>query len=189
MAARRVAVSAAEIAQLRFEYEETATPVEAIAARRGWARSTFYARARAWGFGPRKYLQQRCASDAGPPAPGAALADQLQRTVERELDAIATILAKLPAGDERAAQAERAARTLASLTRTLNEVARLRREQAEAAPAHGAQDPMADDNDMPRDIDDFRRELARRIDAFVASRTHPGAADEADAADGGALEP
>ncbi len=28
-----------------------------------------------------------------------------------------------------------------------------------------------DDDDMPRDIDEFRRDLARRIDAFVASRT------------------
>ena len=28
-----------------------------------------------------------------------------------------------------------------------------------------------DDDDMPADIDEFRRDLARRIDAFVASRT------------------
>ncbi|MDO8878357.1 MAG: hypothetical protein Q8M24_04505 [Pseudolabrys sp.] len=34
--------------------------------------------------------------------------------------------------------------------------------------------PIDDDDDMPRDIDEFRLDLARRIDAFVASRTDAG---------------
>ncbi|HZL30742.1 MAG TPA: hypothetical protein VFC54_06735 [Pseudolabrys sp.] len=34
-----------------------------------------------------------------------------------------------------------------------------------------------DDDDMPRDIDEFRRDLARRIDAFVASRSDAADAD------------
>ena len=37
-----------------------------------------------------------------------------------------------------------------------------------------------DDDDMPADIDEFRRDLARRIDAFVASRADAGD-DRADA--------
>jgi hypothetical protein len=56
---------------------------------------------------------------------------------------------------------EQTARALASLTRTLRELnGLLSQRQAAAA-----------DDDMPEDIDAFRFELARRIDAFVASRT------------------
>ncbi len=38
---------------------------------------------------------------------------------------------------------------------------------------------MDPDYDMPADIDEFRNELARRIDAFVASRTDEGDAERA----------
>ena len=41
--------------------------------------------------------------------------------------------------------------------------------------------PMDSDYDMPADIDEFRNELARRINAFVESRTGRGDADGADA--------
>ncbi len=77
---------------------------------------------------------------------------------ERELDAIDSILSVLGAADS--AEAERSARTLASLARALKEVMRL------AAPEQ-ASDPD-DDDPMPRDLDEFRRELARRIEALAA---------------------
>jgi hypothetical protein len=87
-----------------------------------------------------------------------ALAVRVQRVVERELDAIDSILSVLGAADS--AEAERSARTLASLARALKEVMRL------AAPEQ-ASDPDEDDP-MPRDLDEFRRELARRIEALAA---------------------
>lgn len=163
--AQRIVASQAQIAQARFEWEETEIATGDIARRLGWSRTTLYARAKALNFRPRR---------AAAPA-DAAIAAQLERTVERELAAIARILAKLPAGDERAAAAERAARTLASLTRTLNEVQRLRREAAEPAPASAEAEP----DDMPRDIEEFRRELARRIEAFVAGRADAAVPDDA----------
>lgn len=87
-----------------------------------------------------------------------ALAVRVQRVVERELDAIDSILGVLGAADS--AEAERSARTLASLARALKEVMRL------AAPEQ-ASDPDEDDP-VPRDLDEFRRELARRIEALAA---------------------
>lgn len=94
-----------------------------------------------------------------PEATGAeALAARVQRVVERELDAIDQILGAIGAADP--AEAERSARTLASLARALKEVMRL------AAPDETAD---ADDDDpVPRDLDEFRRELARRIEALAA---------------------
>ena len=74
----------------------------------------------------------------------------------------------------------RRARTLAILTRTLHVLARLRG----GATTQG----LRHDDDIPADIDEFRRDLARRIDAFVAAETHrqdaqgdsrPAALDEA----------
>jgi hypothetical protein len=87
-----------------------------------------------------------------------ALAQRIQRVVERQLAAIDRVLGAIGASDS--AEAERSARTLASLARALKEVMRL------TAPEE-ARD--ADDDDpMPRDLDDFRRELARRLEALAA---------------------
>ena len=66
---------------------------------------------------------------------------------------------------------ERAARTLANLTATLQKLSPLRGGVPLTASHTGN-----DYDDMPADLDEFRRDLARRIDAFVASRTDPGGA-------------
>ena len=63
----------------------------------------------------------------------------------------------------RVCSTERSARVLAALTRTLRELNGLLRQCA--APAGNA----AHDDDMPEDIDQFRLDLARRIEAFIAS--------------------
>ena len=83
----------------------------------------------------------------------------------KELTTVETMRASLGAEPLRPMDAERTARTLSILTQTLHALTRLR---GGAAPDSGSHD---DDHDMPRDIDEFRRDLARRIDAFVASRT------------------
>jgi hypothetical protein len=86
------------------------------------------------------------------------LADRLERAVEKELTVVERTLSDDP---------DRTARTLASLTATLSKIRSLR---ASDAPAK-----QQFDDDMPEDIDEFRRELARRIDAFVDSRAEEAA--------------
>jgi hypothetical protein len=94
---------------------------------------------------------------------------RIERLVEKEIAAEEALRAQLGAVPRPPAEAERAARTLSILTQPLHALARLR--SGETGPAWN------DDDDMPADIDEFRRDLARRIDAFVASRTEPCDAD------------
>jgi len=75
---------------------------------------------------------------------------------------------------------ERDARALAVLVKTLRELTALDPQQPNpktAAPAEGD----ADDDAIPRDMDEFRRELARRMDAFVDARLGRGVPGDADA--------
>ena len=107
------------------------------------------------------------ARPAAPEPTRADLAVSITQAVERELAAIDAVLARLGtsrlgADEEGAGEAERTARTLASLARALKELKQLDARRTEPS---GLQC-----DDMPRDIDEFRRELARRMDALVASR-------------------
>jgi hypothetical protein len=87
---------------------------------------------------------------------------------------VETMRASLGKEPLRPMDAERTARTLSVLAETLS---KLRRQRLAATPQAGSDH----DNDMPADIDEFRNELARRIRAFIASRTDRGDAG-ADAA-------
>jgi hypothetical protein len=196
MGAKRIEVDPETQKHARYLYEYTDAPVSDIAEVLGMSRGTTFLRIKEWGWTRRLQVaprmprrpplalaasastpQTRTAADAQGETPAEADAsstvEQLARTVERELEAIDKVLAGLPPGEERPAQAERVARTLASLTRTLNEIRRMRH----PAPAF-TQDPdgpavvaaLEKYDDLSRDIDEFRRALARRIDAFVASR-------------------
>jgi hypothetical protein len=101
--------------------------------------------------------------DTGAPDDG-AIVPRLQGAVARVLPAIEAAVARLAAAPAHPHEMERAARSLAALTRSLRELNGLLAEHRPPA--------AADDNDdMPEDIEAFRFELARRIDAFVASRT------------------
>ena len=105
--------------------------------------------------------------DAGACGEGrdSTITPRLQSAVARVLPAIEATVATLAAGATHPRELERAARVLAALTRTLRELnGLLSQRQAAAADAD-------DDDDMPEDIDAFRLDLARRIDAFVAART------------------
>ena len=90
-------------------------------------------------------------------------AERIERLVLKEIEVEEAKRAQLGALPRAAAEAAATARTLAILTHTLHALQRLRLGQPGAR--------YDDHDDMPRDIDEFRRELARRIDAFVASRT------------------
>jgi hypothetical protein len=133
-------------------------------------------RAKAWrehaGVAP---AVSRCDGAVDPPATisRAVMAGRVRDMVAREIEAVERVLDVL--APEGPGDAERAARTLASIARTLRELSLMNDtgEQPEAA--------TADDDDSPRDLDEFRRELARRINAFVDERTGAGLPVDADA--------
>jgi hypothetical protein len=86
---------------------------------------------------------------------------QLHRAVLDELAAIETMRTH----SRSAGGSARTARTLANLTETLQRLQRMQPSPANTGP---------DDADIPIDIDEFRNELARRIDMFVMQRTDAG---------------
>ena len=91
-----------------------------------------------------------------------AIAARIQGVVEREMDAVERVLDKLGPAD--GVEAEHCARTLASLARTMHEIAALARPDDVTPPDE------ADDDAIPRDIDALRNELARRIHAIIDAR-------------------
>jgi hypothetical protein len=102
--------------------------------------------------------------DAGAPDAGnpGEIVPRLQSAVARVLPAIEATVVRLTAEPMPPREMEQAARALSSLTRTLRELnGLLGRHQA----------PAADDDPVPDDIDEFRAELARRIEAFIAEET------------------
>lgn len=104
-----------------------------------------------------------------PPATGIALVERVTRSVERELSQIEVIIGGNHVNKDRRTEAERRARTLASLARTLNELRRLRTDEDKLKPR---------DDDRPRDLDELRRTLSRRLDEMVRGRTQVPAGDD-----------
>jgi hypothetical protein len=96
---------------------------------------------------------------------GRALVTRVARAVERELTEIETIVGKTKSRTD----AERRVRTLASLARTIGEVIRLREQQ------QARRDD--DDDTVPRDLDEFRDTLARRLEQIIAARSLRTAGD------------
>src|SRR5450631_856034 len=170
------------VAEGRRLYEQTRVPVPEIAALLGVSGATLQVRITEWGWRRRRYdtrsidrvLAQR--APAKPDVPGDTapvsgqvlplgridIAARVQDVVERELKAVERVLDVLGPSDR--GEAECTARTLASLSRTLRELAFINRtEETATSDDH-------DDDAIPRDIDEFRYELARRIHAFVDAR-------------------
>lgn len=169
----------AEIVRL---YTRTLTPVRDIAALMNVSRKTIENRVRLWGLPKRKVTSRPIemlhamrgavmaeasagairaapvAADARA-AQRAAIAVRILEAVENQLDAVQRVLEVLEPADKD--ETERTARTLASISRTLREAAALN--QPEDAASHD--DP--DDDPVPDDIDEFRRELARRLQGLV----------------------
>jgi hypothetical protein len=106
----------------------------------------------------------RPTSAANVQADAATIVQRLQGAVARVLPAIETIIARLAAGPQHPREMEQAGRALGALTRTLRELnALLNQQNALAGNAY---------DDMPEDMDAFRENLARRIDAFMEARGH-----------------
>jgi hypothetical protein len=109
------------------------------------------------------------------PENGAELIERVTRAVERELMEIDSILAGDHNKPRRYTEAERRARTLASLARTLSEVRRLR-----AADEGHAYMPSA-----ARDLDGFRKALFKRLEQVVVRPARALDADNDVGGDGG----
>lgn len=94
----------------------------------------------------------------------AVTADRLHRALLVELSTVEALRARMKTEPQSPLDAERTARTLSSLTATLQKLQRLH------AATPGSNDHDSCYADAPADLDAFRDELARRIRAFVASR-------------------
>jgi sugar-specific transcriptional regulator TrmB len=108
-------------------------------------------------------------TDQTPEQASAALVARIQRIAEREMDAVERVLDAL--GPAENADADRTARTLAGISRTLREVVALTTRET-VAETH---DP--DDDTIPVDIDALRCELARRINALIDARAEQPVGD------------
>lgn len=102
-----------------------------------------------------------------PPAAGQALIERVSRAIERELTQIEVIVGGQYVAPRQRTEAERRARTLASLARTLREVTALRLSEKK--------EKREDDDAVPRDLNELRLALARRLDQLVADAktAHP----------------
>ena len=93
---------------------------------------------------------------------------RIERQVLQEISDIEAMRAQLRGVPRPMREAESTARALTTLTDTLHKLQRLR------LPLAAAGQGRSMDDDLPEDIDEFRLDLARRINAFVASRTDAG---------------
>jgi hypothetical protein len=105
---------------------------------------------------PRRSAVERL--EDSPPAAGAVLIERVVSSIERELVQIDAIVGKSHVLKAQRTEAERRARTLASLARTLTEVRKLRAEENKLKPQH---------DDGPEDIDEFRRALSEKLGRLV----------------------
>ena len=101
------------------------------------------------------------------------LVPRLQSAVARVLPAIETIVARLAAGATHPREMEQAGRALGALTRALRELNGLLddRRPPEARDGPAGKSAADDEPDEPRDMEEFRQELIRRMNAVVAART------------------
>jgi hypothetical protein len=183
MATPKIEIAPERITEGKHLYELTATPVPDIAAMMGISRRTLARRLVEWGWTPRsapRHTTDRAlvatapagaVANAGPDDAGDSLstearmalnAARIQRIVEHGLNAVERVLAKVGPSDR--SEAERSARTLAAVARTLREMAAITKPEEVTPPDE------TDDDPVPRDIDEFRRQLARRIRGFIEAR-------------------
>lgn len=173
------------LAEAKRLYEETDTLHQEIAAMLGVSRNTLRDRIRELGWQRRphpvralEFVQavrgasrtKTRAISADEPLPGgpvtteqrAAFAQRILKVIEREMTTIERILDEAGASGQSAGETN--TRALIGIARTLREIALLNRPEDVNPPDE------ADDDPIPRDIDEFRNELACRINAFIDAR-------------------
>jgi hypothetical protein len=159
-------------AQIRHEYENTRRPIEDICLAYGISANTLRRRVKLWGW----TMRQPPISEEGPSAqaeadfaatepsphiepPDPPTGEPLQNAVARVMRAIEVTSTRLTARPVHLRETEMAARALGSLTRTLRDLNVL-------VGWHPVK--ATGDDPPPEDMDEFRRQLARRIEAVVA---------------------
>lgn len=190
MPGRRKEIAAELVTEGRRLYENTLTPVRDIARVMGISRNTLDNRIAEWKWLRRYYVgdgviaanepQHATAATEGrralPPVETSAtlpvpaelptnLAVRLQRAIDGHFDVIDRTLKVLTPSNS--AEAERTTRTLAIISRTMHELT------ATANSAGPTPPDETDDDPVPRDMDAFRNELARRLHALIDAR-QPG---------------
>jgi DNA-binding Lrp family transcriptional regulator len=189
MPGRRKEIAPELVAKGRRLYEHTLTPTREIATMLGISRNTLDNRIAEWKWQRRNYLRSETAAAdvpariaaepadalAAPPVEtGAALpaaelpadvAARLGRVIVAEFDVIDNILKVLTPADS--AEAERATRTLAVISRIVQAI------KATTLSAGQTPPDETDDDPVPRDMDAFRNELAQRLHALIDAR-QPG---------------
>ena len=202
MAAHKIEIAPELVAQGKRLYENSQTSVRDIAAMMGISKSTLNSRALEWKWRRRQMpgatidlvrmvrgavaaevtdtsaTDVAISAEARPvaaisPERRAALAERIQAVAEREMAVVEKVVAILGPTDE--AEAERTARTLAGIARTLREITALNKPAGEM---NDADDDDTADAAYPRDMDEFRRELARRLHAIIDAQS--GAEDSRD---------
>jgi hypothetical protein len=178
--AKFIVIPPEEVIKARQLYEGTSMPVADIARMLGIGETTLLKRARLWGWTPRnrRLAELDAAAKAQIPlaeiqetaAPARkifeklSLVERVRSAVESEIVAIESVLRRVEAAQLRSTDAERAARTLATLVRTLKELTAL--EKPEVKTGEEGRDEASDEF---RDLDEFRSKLAERLDRLRAS--------------------
>lgn len=182
----RIEIASELIAEGKYLYENTLMPIHKIGAKMGLSRTAFYLRVKEWGWTPRRYSagaageaqfaapEAAAAPTADEPAEVLPFAQRLQRVLDGELAVIERTLRVM--GPANNAEAERTARILAAISRTVQEI------QATAGGQTSSDE--ADDDAVPGDIDEFRETLARRLEGLIdAQRRRAGGSGGAVGAD------
>ena len=170
-----------KIAEVRKLYEGTDVPVRDLASICGLGVTTFLRRVDLWGWKRRKLRMKdydeaaaveveairELASPSVAIANNETLIDRVRNAVEREIVAIEAVLSRVEGARLRSTDAERAARTLATLVKTLREVAALQRDEK---PETGTGEAVEDEF---RDLEVFRAELAELLDRLRKRESAP----------------
>lgn len=168
------------LAHARHLYEDTGMPVADVAKYLDISQTTFYNRNKKWGWRPRnrKLAELDDAAKANVPlqeireiaAPAVktvekiSLLARVRSAVENEIVKIDDVLQRVESAHLRSSDAERAARTLATLVRTLKELTALEKPDTKTG-----EEAKTQESDEFRDLDEFRRSLAERLDRLRAS--------------------
>jgi len=159
-------------------YEDTDVPMDRIARLLGICARTLQFRASMLHWTPRPGT--RCRRGGTAPANMDALKDRIRTMIGNEIIEAERILARTGPAGSRVRDSERSARTLASLARTLNELKRLE------ASGLAAPSKADEDDEIEFDAEEYRREIARRLDELAAAEGRPRTpADDAAGGSGG----
>lgn len=171
------------LAQAKHWYEDTGMPVADIARFLDIGVTTFYNRLREtwkWKKRNRRLADLDAAAAANVPLEQVRAAaepakktldkvsmiDRVRSAVETEISKIEDVLRRVEGVHLRSSDAERAARTLSTLVRTLKELTAL---ENPGSKGEGTQDGLnGETSDEFSDLEDFRRSLAERLDRLRA---------------------